>query len=223
MESKQFSIIQSTISRCGCTGHFPLYFGYATKAARPANGAFYFCNIDMADSLIICWDVDKDGNIEVYPLQSTWGLLMEEDILDAIIEACKKDKIEHPPEKRREYNRSIVDKHCSNDYRPVARVKEIKVREPIKCQIYIIKDTLRGVFKIGRGRCAKTRFKGMKTANPGIELLRFFDGYEHDETNLHEKFANIGKHIDGEWFSLDNDDLFEIECYFATQNDDLPF
>lgn len=223
MESKQFSIIQSTISRCGCTGYFPLYFGYATKAARPANGASYFYNTDMADNLIICWDIDKNGNIEVYPLQNMWGLLMEENVLDAIIEACKKDKMEHPPEDRYRHNKAIIDKHCTNDYRPVARVKEIKIREPLECQIYIIKDTIRGVYKIGRGVCAKTRFKGLKTANPGIELIAFYDGVDSDETYLHDKFTSLGQHIDGEWFRLDAEDFDEIKSYFSATIDDFPF
>lgn len=223
MESKQFSIIQSTISRCGCTGHFPLYFGYATKAARPANGAFYFCNMNMTQGLIISWDVDKEGNIDVHPLTNMWGFLMEEDVLDAIIEACKKDKQETSPEERRRYNQSIFDGFYSDNSRRTTDKSDKPKRMPLKCQIYVIKDSIRGVYKIGRGACAKTRFKGLKTANPGIELVAFYDGDENDETYLHSKFKDIGSHIDGEWFRLDDEDLMEIKSYFSATIDDLPF
>lgn len=178
----------------------------------------------MNQGLIISWDIDKDGNIDVHPLTNMWGLLMEEDVLDAIVEACKKDKQEMSQEERRAYNQSIVDKFYSNNSRSSRSLKEVEPEKHVlKCQIYVIKDSIREVYKIGRGVCAKKRFKGLKTANPGIELIAFYDGVESDETYLHSKFKDIGSHVDGEWFRLDDEDLEEIKSYFSVTIDDFPF
>lgn len=180
--------------------------------------------MNMTQGLIVSWDIDKDGNIDIHPLTNMWGLLMEEAVLDAIIEACKKDKLEISPEERMEHNRRIVDAFHSNNSRQSTSTKEDSYQKPpLKCQIYVIKDSIRGVYKIGRGACAKTRFKGLKTANPGIELITFYDGVEDDETYLHGKFKDIGSHVDGEWFRLDDEDIKEIESYFLATVDDIPF
>ena len=89
------------------------------------------------------------------------------------------------------------------------------------CQVYLIHDRIRDLYKIGRSNCAKTRFKRLKTANAGIEMITFYDGVIDDETVLHRHFEIAGKHIDGEWFSLNELDIADIEKYFYFQS--LPF
>jgi len=52
-------------------------------------------------------------------------------------------------------------------------------------------------------------------------MITFYDGVIDDETVLHRHFEIAGKHIDGEWFSLNELDIADIEKYFYFQS--LPF
>lgn len=93
-----------------------------------------------------------------------------------------------------------------------------RLENPVKVEIYLIKDTIRGVYKIGKAICSQKRLKQLKTANAGIEMFRFFDGVSEDERILHKHFIQQGKRIDGEWFSLGTSDFEYIESYFTAKN-----
>jgi len=94
-----------------------------------------------------------------------------------------------------------------------------RLENPVKVEIYLIKDTIRGVYKIGKAICSQKRLKQLKTANAGIEMLRFFDGVSEDERILHKHFIRQGKRIDGEWFLLGTSDIEYIESYFTAKNE----
>lgn len=107
----------------------------------------------------------------------------------------------------------------SKDRRERSRRMEIdRLMNHDKVEIYLIKDIFRGIYKIGKAICAKKRLKQLKTANGGIELIRFFDGVSEDERILHKHFTKRGKWIDGEWFSLEASDIEHIESYFTSKN-----
>lgn len=81
------------------------------------------------------------------------------------------------------------------------------------CIVYIVEDTALQIFKIGKtvGKLHK-RVANLRTANISIRLSAFYDGFERDEIALHNTFA--GKHIEGEWFRLNSEDIEFIQNYF---------
>lgn len=95
----------------------------------------------------------------------------------------------------------------------------LKTKEPKKAKkgiIYIMKCERTNLYKIGlTTRSIHTRFNSLKTANPSINLFKYYeeviDLYEK-ERELHNLFSK--KRIDGEWFELDESDLCKIDLFF---------
>lgn len=85
-----------------------------------------------------------------------------------------------------------------------------------ECDIYFIKDDLSGLTKIGRAKCAKSRFNGMLTANPRIELLFYYRATESIEKAWHEKLSDFREYR--EWFRLDEGILGAIERVVNKRN-----
>jgi hypothetical protein len=95
----------------------------------------------------------------------------------------------------------------------------LKTKEPKKTKkgiIYIMKCERTNLYKIGlTTRSIHTRFNSLKTANPSINLFKYYeeviDLYEK-ERELHNLFSK--KRIDGEWFELNESDLCKIDLFF---------
>lgn len=79
--------------------------------------------------------------------------------------------------------------------------------------IYLIRDTIRGFYKIGSAKNVDTRFKQLKTANPGIEIVCSYFSKVSDEKELHEILENV--RVSGEWFSFSKQDWDTFHQYFA--------
>ncbi len=74
---------------------------------------------------------------------------------------------------------------------------------------YLMRDTFRGYYKIGKSKDPKIREATLQAQVPTIELLHVI---ERDiETYLHKKF-NV-KRIRGEWFNLSKADVNYIKSY----------
>jgi len=84
----------------------------------------------------------------------------------------------------------------------------------VSCFIYLMKDTIRGLHKIGMAGNVGARFKQLKTANAGIELVCFYRGKESDEQVIHSVLRSFGKNVDCEWFLLSTADLDYFHNYF---------
>jgi len=78
--------------------------------------------------------------------------------------------------------------------------------------VYLVKDTIRDVCKIGFTGNVNSRMRQIKTYNAGVVLLKSFNGRPADEIALHEMFNN--SNVSGEWFKLSESDIEEIENYF---------
>ena len=78
--------------------------------------------------------------------------------------------------------------------------------------IYLMKDVNRGCYKIGFSTNLKSRIDQLKTANAGIEYQKHYRGSMSDEKHLHSTFEGV--RVSGEWFSLTDLHLAEIERYF---------
>ena len=92
--------------------------------------------------------------------------------------------------------------------------KREKIEKP--CDIYFIHDSLSGLTKIGRARCAKSRFKGMQTANPRIELLFYYRATESIEKAWHEKLNDLREYR--EWFRLTSETIEVIRKFVDSKN-----
>lgn len=94
----------------------------------------------------------------------------------------------------------------------------MSMKEPIlpvypKSNVYLIFDRLRGLYKIGQSKSVVHRFKQLKTANAGIELICSYVSQEHyDENWLHNDFEHC--HVSGEWFKLGPDELKWFHTFF---------
>ena len=139
-------------------------------------------------------------------------------------------------EKIRAYAQNYIDTHKSEDAIDLinfrlekqydkedleereARIesKKDKVKVDLDCHIYLLKDSIRGVYKIGRARDVKTRVAQIKTANAGVVFIASYPGKESDEINLHNTFDEQNKRVSGEWFKLSCFDLLFIDEYFST-------
>lgn len=154
-----------------------------------------------------------DGKIEVSDLFDCAGLMPDIEIVDAIIERCKKSKKE-VPQRQRELERDLF---FAQSDRPV-RAESKKKRKPQKSVVYVMKDNVRGFYKIGFSTNLAARISALKTANPAIEIVAEYPGTRQDEAELHNCFGWSGKHVGGEWFDLNKGDLAYIEFYFSEDN-----
>ena len=79
-------------------------------------------------------------------------------------------------------------------------------KNPLNIETYLIKDASSGYIKIGKSADILTRFKSLRTGNPGIKLIMVID--RNVETELHQKYEC--KNLEGEWFNLSDNDLIDI-------------
>lgn len=167
---------------------------------------------------MVMFSVKKDANGEyiVSEPQGNYLYLIDIKILDKIIESCKMDKKQYPTNEIREafsakWERDAeIEQQKRDSIERERRAMECKKENPKDCHIYLIRDTIRGFSKIGRAKNYQARFASLRTANPCIELVFVFDGIEEDEPFFHNYFSKQGKHIGGEWFELNEQDLETI-------------
>ena len=109
---------------------------------------------------------------------------------------------------------NIIQEERFKEFKDIFKPK--KANKPKKGIIYIMKCGRTNLYKIGltTGN-VNTRFNSLKTANPNINLFKYYkevvDLYSK-ERELHNLFSN--KRIDGEWFELNESDLCEIDLFF---------
>lgn len=109
---------------------------------------------------------------------------------------------------------NIIQEETLKEYENIFTPK--KANKAKKGIIYIMKCERTNLYKIGltTGN-VNTRFNSLKTANPSINLFKYYkevvDLYKK-ERELHNLFSK--KRIDGEWFELNESDLCEIDLFF---------
>lgn len=114
------------------------------------------------------------------------------------------ERIEMEQEQREERMRRYLEK---NDIMPERG-----------CDVYLIKDTLRDVYKVGMSANFDSRFKQIKTANAGVERVAVYRGCPSDEKTIHSVYDSFGKRVSGEWFNLSEADIDYFHQYFAEKD-----
>jgi hypothetical protein len=145
-----------------------------------------------------------------------FGYLVPEAAVNSIIESCLAHNEEFEGFDRQEINMKLNEAQ-EEEYRIKAigssKIKEHKEDRSLRdCFIYLIRDTPRGLHKIGRAASVPKRFEQLKTANAGIELVASYKGIERDEKVLHGFF--LDQQVSGEWFMLDDEHIEFIKNYF---------
>ena len=85
-----------------------------------------------------------------------------------------------------------------------------KTKRILKYKTYLIKDTLNGVFKIGKSINPLRRLTILRLSNKHLELYAVSE--LNVETKLHHKFSEML--IEREWYSLSDSDLKDIISEF---------
>jgi hypothetical protein len=160
----------------------------------------------------------QDGSVEEF--NDVYGgyppIWKVKAILDAAKKYVRKYKTEDEIER---LNIELRDKMELDEIR-AARERRINKSEYLQkkvdneCHIYLIKDTIRGVYKIGKAKNVDTRFSQIKTSNPGVQLVCSYFGKESDEKTIHSVLHSFGKHVDGEWFNMGEADIDYFHQYF---------
>lgn len=72
--------------------------------------------------------------------------------------------------------------------------------------IYIIKDSSSGLFKIGKSRNPIERLKTLSIGNPNLSIIGVCN--KNVELLIHKEYDSV--RVDGEWFRMDNNDICHI-------------
>lgn len=160
--------------------------------------------------IMVHYRTNKRGEIETTEIMDCNGMLPDIKIIDAIELACQVSKQNNP-----QHVRDLKNKAAMYDMQnPVYEKRPPSQKREKKCIVYVMRDTVRGFHKIGITKSLSSRLSQLKTANPAIEIVTHYNGIDTDEKHLHSVFKEMGKHIDGEWFELDSEDLELISEYF---------
>ena len=159
--------------------------------------------------------LSKSG--EVTSIQDTSGYFIPRRFMQAIkdyatqfLSAHQSDDEIAEENKQRQFRMDEVEKARQADSDREVSVIRAKGNEK---HIYLIRDTIRGFYKIGSAKNVDTRFKQLKTANPGIEIVCSYFSKVSDEKELHEILENV--RVSGEWFSFSKQDWDTFHQYFA--------
>lgn len=169
-------------------------------------------------------DRNENGEITVGHPSGNYVYLVDIEILDKIIESCKASKKKYPTNEIREAFSAKWEREAEVAYQEKQRIEKEQRKQTGKseksksCHIYLIQDAIRGFYKIGKAKNYSSRFSGLKTANPCIELVLAYSGFLEDERFFHQYFTEQGKHIGGEWFELNESDIEQILSILEKHN-----
>ena len=149
-----------------------------------------------------------EGSPAVSFITNAFGCIPNLTELNSIIEFCQKSLVQYTNEERENINKNILNRLLETEPMPSKDLKMV----PKKCDIYLIKDTARGLHKIGKARNVSNRFSQLKTANACIELVESYKGFESDEKELHKAFKKL--RVSGEWFALTEAHILEFRSFF---------
>lgn len=78
-------------------------------------------------------------------------------------------------------------------------------------KIYLMKDVLSGMYKIGRSDSPTRRERTLLAQSPSIHLIWYWlECEESEEKRLHKRFSKQRQR--GEWFELNTHHLADLEC-----------
>lgn len=150
--------------------------------------------------------VDEETNLIRGTQVSYW--LNKTQILK-VIESCNKT-LQYYDEMQ--YSDEVIE--CKNDliFREEYNIGKHEYPKKIMTYVYIMIDHNTKYYKIGRSDNPLKREKTLQSEKPTIELIHKFKCEYGIEKELHNLYKH--KRIRGEWFKLDNDDIWYIKTYY---------
>lgn len=163
---------------------------------------------------------NEDGSWQCDRPATSYGFLLPEEAVYAIINACKEDIEMCKGRDRQAINEQWIQEQADEEERQrIARRAEARENKGkktksmgLECFVYLVKDIPRGLYKIGKAVNVQSRMNQLKTANASIELVAWYKGVSSDERALHSIFEE--RRVSGEWFSLEDDQIEFIKNYF---------
>lgn len=109
--------------------------------------------------------------------------------------------------------REVIDKHMKDKSMPEwgTAIRPAKTKSK---KVYLIKESFRGLVKIGIATNLRSRLSALQTSCPQeLDIIGYIDAKKPRvlERELHKRYAHL--HHRGEWFSLSNDDIDTILNY----------
>lgn len=86
--------------------------------------------------------------------------------------------------------------------------------------VYVLKSGFGKLYKIGFTQKPRIRISTIKNAVPGVIVMAIYAGTKEDEKALHQKFKD--KRVSTEWFTLFQEDLYDIGLMFQNIEQQLP-
>lgn len=86
--------------------------------------------------------------------------------------------------------------------------------------LYLISHKESGLTKIGFAASPQLRLSQIRTRYPGVTIIRSMPGTKEDEASLHYTFIEKRKH--GEWFTLSEQDIAEIDLWAHKRKHSIP-
>jgi hypothetical protein len=171
--------------RTACTLYQPMHVLFTATWNYRASGDNYIDDVIR---------VIEAANI----LEATPGLRLDKDAQE-IIEVCKRDYEKYLEKQKRQEAKQGAKR---------------SVKAERTGYVYLIMETVKGYYKIGRSVDPDNRLKTFEVKLPFqveyICTIHTSDMYIL-EKQLQDKYKNEGKHIDGEWFALTLDDVEYIK------------
>lgn len=168
--------------------------------------------------------VNFDDNDNVASVWTQFGDMPTIKEMNGIIEYAKayldkyktQDALDLIDYKNREADRIEQEKKDRRE-REERKAQKFQKKPETPCDIYLIKDAIRGVHKIGKAVNFNERFKQLRTANAGIEKVAHYKGLPSDEVAIHAVLEGLNKRVSGEWFSLNEEDIAYFHFYFRKE------
>lgn len=164
---------------------------------------------------------DKEGKIE--DIVGQQGELLPVSFMNDLMMYCKKYIKKYRDDDRVEFENYKIQKVLEQEeaerrvkQKELELVRKSQPQQPCTTNIYLIYDSIRGVYKIGQSVDVVSRLKQLRTANAGIEAICSYRAEGSVERDLHQYFREV--HISGEWFNLEDAGVKAFHDYFSKIN-----
>ena len=129
---------------------------------------------------------DSDGDVEnIFDCQQK---ILPREMIEAVLDYAKWYLENYPTNDHVDFENMKIerahDKWCEEFTKKRNAELAEKKKNKDKRDIYLIKDIHRGCHKIGVAKNAEIRLAQLRTANAGIEMVKFFKGVQEDERIL---------------------------------------
>lgn len=151
----------------------------------------------------------QQGRLTIYEMKN----VLHQEVSKNVLGKFKKDS------ENRYYNERLETEQNKRKEFSESRRRSLDINNGDLVHIYLIRDPLKPLYKIGSSKYPYLRLKEVVKYKPGADFFWISkDMVERiNEKKLHDKYADKRERYD--WFSLDSKDLEEIVRQFRTEDE----